>query len=408
MGDSGEDPRVPAGSRHYRRALVALFCAGIATFTIVYSPQALLPDIARQYEISESTASLAVGATTIGLAIGMIPWGRLSDRLGRVAAMRWAMVLSIVCALLAPLMPSFETFIGIRLVEGIMLAGLSSIGVTALAETVTPLALGSAVGVFIGGNTIGGLAGRILAATFGERFGLQGGLIAIAVVAFVAMIAFLILMPPTVLPPAPPLPLFRATLANLRNAGVMVMVLQAFLLMGSYVAAYNYLAFRMMDEPFGLSLTQSSWLYLAYIAGALASSNAWRLSARLTPVGVVILGCSTMLVGLGIMLLPHLIAVIVGLLLFTMGFFASHSTALTLASKRSDPNARSLAPSIYNLAYFSGSSVLGYYGGMAFAAAGWEGTSAMIAAAVALAGAAAWIHSARHGGPRRVDAPSTE
>ena len=90
MSQMGEDRRAAKGSPRYRRALIALFCAGVATFAQVYAPQALLPQIAEEFRLSESASSLAIGATTIGLALGMLPWGRLSDRVGRVRAMRWA------------------------------------------------------------------------------------------------------------------------------------------------------------------------------------------------------------------------------------------------------------------------------------------------------------------------------
>src|SRR5690606_7017699 len=123
-------------------------------------------------------------------------------------------------------------------------------------ETVTPAALGGAVGAFIAGNTIGGLSGRIIAASAGEVFGWHWGLFAVALVAAIAAVCFVLIMPATVVPAAKGLPIWRSTLANLRNPGAMVMVLQAFLLMGGFVAAYNYLAFRLQQEPFGLSLTQ--------------------------------------------------------------------------------------------------------------------------------------------------------
>lgn len=401
----GEDPRAPRGSARYRRALIALFCAGVATFAQVYSPQALLPAIAREFGMSASSSSLAIGATTIGLAVGMLPWGRLSDRIGRVKTMRWAISLAVCVGLVTPFMPTFETFIGLRFLEGIMLAGLPAVGVTALAETVKPVALGGAVGAFIAGNTIGGLSGRIVAAGLGDAFGWHWGLVAVALLAAVSAVGFLLLMPTTAVPPAKGLPVWRSMLANLRNPGAMVMVLQAFLLMGGFVATYNYLTFRLQQEPFGLSLTQASWLFLAYIAGAFASKQAWGLTKRIPPVGVLIIGISAMVVGLGLTLLPWLLAIIVGLVIFTMGFFGAHSVALTLVSLRSEPGARSLAPSLYNLAYYAGSTLLGWVGGLAFAAAGWGGTVAMVAAIVIISAAFAWVHASRNGGLRRVDTP---
>lgn len=404
MSGPGEDPRAAAGSPRYRRALAALFCAGIATFAQVYSPQGLLPAIARDFEMSESATSLAIGATTIGLAAGMLPWARLSDRIGRVRAMRWAMVLAVAVGLVTPFMPAFEWFVAVRFIEGVMLAGLPAIAVTALAETVTPAALGSAVGAFIAGNTIGGLAGRIVAAAVAEPLGWHWGLFAVAAVAAVSAALFILLMPPTSVPPGASLPMLRAILANLRNPGAMVMVAQAFLLMGGFVAAYNYLGFRLQHAPFGLSLTQVSLLFLAYLAGAFASRHAWGLTTRIPPVGVLLLGIAVMLAGVALTLLPWLLGIVAGLVLFTVGFFAAHSIALALVGRRAQGGGRSLAPSLYNLAYYAGSTLLGWTGGIAFAAAGWGGTAAMIAGAAVLAAALAWAHAARHGGIGRVDA----
>lgn len=398
-----EPPRASAGSPRYRRALIALFCAGIATFAQVYSPQALLPDIARDFHVSESASSLAIGATTIGMAIGMLPWGRLSDRIGRMQAMRWALLLAVITGLVTPFMPTIELFVAVRFVEGFMLAGLPAIAVTALAETVTPSALGGAVGAFIAGNSMGGLAARILAAGFSDHFDWRGGLFAVGIVSVIAAALFLWFMPQTTTPASPGLPILRATIENLRNPGVMVMVAQAFLLMGGFVAAYNYLSFRLQDAPFGLSLSQISWLYVAYIAGALASRNAWGLTRRLSPTGVLLLSSATILAGLGLTLLSSLIAIVVGLVLFTVGFFSAHTIALSLVSRRATPGGKSLSPSLYNLAYYSGSSLLGWVGGLAFAAGGWVGNAAMITGVTVLAMVLAWVHAARNGGLMAVD-----
>ena len=395
--------RAVAGSPRYRRALLALFCAAVATFAQVYSPQGLLPDIAVDFGKSESASSLAIGATTIGLALGMLPWGRLSDRIGRVPAMRWAIVCAVVVGLVSPFFSSFELFIGVRLLEGLLLAGLPAIGVTALAETVTPAALGGAVGAFVAGNTIGGLLGRLVATGVGELFTWHWGMFAVAVLAAVTAALFLALMPQTAVAPAPSLPLLGATLENLRNPGVMSMVAQGFLLMGGFVAAYNYLSFRLQQPPFELSLTQASWLFLAYLFGTLSSGFVWRLTDRLAPTGALLLSTAVMLAGLGVTMLPWLLAIIVGLVLFTMGFFGAHSIALGLVATRADAGGRSLAPSFYNLGYYAGSSLLGWAGGVAFSALGWGGTALMILIVVVLAAVIAWGHAAGRGGVRAVD-----
>ncbi|MFT4233127.1 MAG: MFS transporter [Leucobacter sp.] len=400
--DSG-DPRAAAGSPVYRRALVALFCAGLAAFAQMYSPQGLLPDIAAEFGIAAGASSWAVGAATIGVAIGVLPWARASDRFGRVAAMRAAMGAAMVLGILAPLAPGFGLFIALRLLEGVALAGLPAIAVTAIAETVRPLVLGSAVGTYISGTTIGGLAGRIVAAEVGELLDWRWGMAAVAVLASISTLVFMLRIPPAAMPARRGAPVPRALLANLRTPGVVVLVAQAFLLMGGFVAAYNYLAFRLQHDPFGLTLAQVSWIFLAYLAGSASSRWVWRLAKAIPPTGVL-LGCiGVMLAGLALTLAPVLPLIVGGLVLFTGGFFAAHSIANGLIERRASAEGRSTAPPLYNLGYYAGSSLLGWLGGVAFAAGGWAGTAAMTGAAALAAAALAWGYAGANGGIARAD-----
>lgn len=400
------DPRAAAGSLRYRRALIALFCAGLATFAQMYSPQGILPELAAEFGVAAGTSSWAVGATTIGVALGVLPWARASDRFGRVPTMRAAMGAAMVIGLAAPFVPGFGSFIAVRLLEGIALAGLPAIAVTAIAETVRPRALGAAVGTYVAGTTIGGLLGRIVAASVGEPLGWRWGMTAVAVLAAAATLVFLLRIPPTAVPVRAGAPIPSAVLANLRTPGVMVLVAQAFLLMGGFVAAYNYLAFRLQHDPFGLTLAQGSLIFLSYLAGAAASRWVWRLTRAIPPTGVL-LGCiGIMLGGLALTLLPSLPWVILGLVLFTGSFFAAHSIASGLTERRAVPAGRSLAPPLYNLGYYAGSSLLGWCGGAAFAWGGWTGTVLMIGGAALAAGVLAWGYARAHGGIGAVDRES--
>lgn len=75
------------GSAAYVRLFAALACAGIATFAQMYSPQAVLPLISADLGVGAANAALVVSASTVALAIGVIPWSALVDRIGRVRAL---------------------------------------------------------------------------------------------------------------------------------------------------------------------------------------------------------------------------------------------------------------------------------------------------------------------------------
>src|SRR5882724_10284036 len=61
------------GTPGYRRLGLALWCAGLATFVLVYCVQGLLPTLATEFHVSSSTSSFALSATTLGLALAVVP-----------------------------------------------------------------------------------------------------------------------------------------------------------------------------------------------------------------------------------------------------------------------------------------------------------------------------------------------
>src|SRR4029079_2612870 len=122
------------GSAEYRRLLAALFCAGVATFAQLYSPQAVLPLISTDLHVGSATAALTISASTVGLALGVIPWSTLADRIGRVKAMTISVGLATPVGLLVPFAPTYEALLAGRFVEGLFVGGVPAIAVAYLTE----------------------------------------------------------------------------------------------------------------------------------------------------------------------------------------------------------------------------------------------------------------------------------
>src|SRR5918998_5651379 len=151
------------GTPAYRRLGAALWCAGLATFVLVYSVQGLLPTLAAQFGVSSSASSLVLSATTGTLALAIVPLSAIAESWGRVRVMTVALALSAVLGLLAPLAPSFGALVAIRALQGVALAALPALAMAHVTREVAPRWLGGAVGLLIAGNTIGGLSGRLVA-----------------------------------------------------------------------------------------------------------------------------------------------------------------------------------------------------------------------------------------------------
>ncbi|MFE5408658.1 MFS transporter [Microbacterium sp. NPDC056569] len=387
------------GDRAYRRLIAGLFFAGVATFAQLYSPQAVLPLIAAEFAVPPATAALTVSVTTLALAVTVIPWSAVADRMGRVPAMTAGIIAATVFGLLAPFSPDLGTLLALRLLEGVGLGAVPAIALAYLSEEVDAAHTAAAAGSYIAGTTIGGLAGRIVAGPVGDFAGWEIGVLAVAVVCAVSAVAFLMLVPKARgfvprrhrLEPGPPL--LHRLAVNLRSRRQLALYAQGLLLMGGFVALYNYLGFALAEPPYSMPHWAVSLLFLAYLAGTVASPVAGTLASRFGRLPVLLISSAVMAAGAALTLVPSIPVVLAGLLVFTAGFFAAHAVASGWAPVASTPDARAQASSLYYLGYYGGSSLFGWALGFVFVAAGWDGVALAVLALIAVAAllAAAWL-----------------
>ncbi|MGI4947772.1 MAG: MFS transporter [Janthinobacterium lividum] len=389
------------GTPGYRRLTLAMLFAGFSTFSLLYAAQPLLPTFARAFDLSAEGASLAVSIATGPLAIGILVAGALSDRWGRRPMMVAAMFAAGVATLLAAVAPGWGSLLACRMLTGVALAGVPAVAMAYVAEEVDAASVGSAMGLYIAGTAIGGMAGRIgvsliASAADGLVSGVAGWRWALGAVGLVGLAmaeAFRRLAPPSaqfVARGARRQAPHVGARALLRDAALPWLYLEGFVLMGVFVTVYNYAAFRLEGAPYRLGQATVSAIFLLYLVGS--ASSAWfggmagRIGRRLVfPVPVALL-----IAGVALTAAAPLALVVAGIALVTVGFFGAHSIASAWVGRRALA-ARGQAAALYLFFYYLGSSVLGSAGGVAWTRGGWPGVAwfCLALGAVALAGAAA-------------------
>ena len=361
------------GTAAYRRATLALFCAGFATFALLYCVQPLLPLLATHFSVSAAGSSLALSLTTLSLALCLLVSGALSESWGRkpvmVAALGLASLLGIACAWV----DDWDQLLLLRALLGLALSGLPALAMAYVGEEFDPESLPAAMGLYIGGTALGGLLGRLLAGLLSDLGGWPLALGGIAGLGLLALLLFVWLLPPSRHFRAQPLSA-RGLLGNfalhLGNPQLRVLFLLAFLLMGGFVALFNYVGFRLAAPPFNLSSTLIGLLFTVYLIGIFSAGWAGRLVTRLGARQVLQGGIGIMLVGVALCATPWLTAAVAGLGLFTLGFFAAHAVASGQVGQRA-AGAKAQASALYLCAYYLGSSVVGYGAGYVWEHAGW-------------------------------------
>ncbi|MGW6566043.1 MFS transporter [Streptomyces sp. NPDC054975] len=370
------DTRLAPGAPGHRRMSFALFAAGLAAFALLYSTQALLPAISAEFGATASAASWTVSAATGALALLVLPMSALSERFGRRRMMTVSLAVAVAVGLLVPFAPSLEWLVALRAVQGAALAGLPASAMAFLAEEVRPKALIAAIGLFVAGNSLGGMSGRIVTGWASQLWGWRAGLLAVGLMAALCAVAFRVLIPkarhftPGSLNP-------KALAATVRThlADPLLVRLYAIgaLFMTVFGAVYTVIGYRLVEAPFSLPQGVIGSVFLVYLVGTVSSAAAGKLVGRLGRRGALYLAVGTTAAGLLLSLADDLVAVLAGLVLITAGFFAGHAVASSSVS-RTAKTGRAQASALYQSAYYIGSSVGGTLGAIAFHSGGWAGT----------------------------------
>lgn len=371
-----DDSRMAPGGPGYRRMSFALFLAGVATFALLYSTQALLPLISGEFGVAASSASWTVAAATGGLAVFVLPMSALSERFGRRTVMTASLAVAVTVGLLVPFAPSLATLVVLRAVQGAALAGLPASATAYLAEEVRPKALVTAIGLFVAGNSVGGMSGRIITGWIAQEWGWRVAVGVIGAIAVACAVAFRLLLP------APrhfragslrPRVLARTVRGHLADPLLRRLYAIGALFMTVFGGVYTVIGYRLTQAPFSLPQGIIGSVFLVYLVGTVSASTAGRLVGRLGRRGALYLAGGTTAAGLLLSLVGSLVPVLLGLVLITAGFFAGHAVASSAVS-RTATHGRAQAAALYQSAYYVGSSAGSTVGAVAFHATGWAGT----------------------------------
>ncbi|AKE10597.1 Inner membrane transport protein ynfM [Serratia liquefaciens] len=380
-------PYIERGTPQFMRVTLALFSAGLATFALLYCVQPILPVLSQDFGISPAESSLSLSVSTGLLALGLMFTGPLSDAIGRKPVMVVALLLAAICTLICAFMTSWQGILLMRALIGLSLSGVAAVGMTYLSEEIHPSFVAFSMGLYISGNSIGGMSGRLVTGVLTDFFSWRVSLAVIGLFALAAACMFWRILPAS--------KHFRASslrprtlLINFRlhwhDKGLPLLFAEGFLLMGSFVTMFNYIGYRLLADPYHLSQAIVGLLSVVYLTGSYSSPKAGAMTSRFGRGPVLLASTLIMLIGILITALAPVAVIFIGMMLFTAGFFAAHSVASSWIGRRAR-RAKGQASSLYLFCYYVGSSVAGTLGGVFWHSFGWNGVVAFISVMLLLA-----------------------
>lgn len=372
---------IQRGSRQFWRAIVSIFLGSIAAMGAEYCVQPVIPLIAQEFYLTPSIASLVVSCGTGGMAAAMIFIAVFAGRLDRKRTMSVALFVSAVLTVLIAISANFYLILALRLAQGLFLAAFPALVIAYISEEFDMSIIGLVTGIYISGNSIGGLLGRLILSGLSDLYSWRIGLAVIGALYCIIGICFYFALPKSKHYEArktSSCSMRKMFLETLRNKKLVEIYLIGFSVAGCFIAMYNYIAFPLMAPPYNLSQTAIGMLFAVYLVGTFSSPFMGGMSDKYGSGKVLSLSMIIMLVGAAITLLPSLLGKIGGLAVFTFGYFGASPIACSWASKCCKTD-KAQGSALYYLFFYMGFSVIGTLGGVFLSAYSWQGLIMMIA-----------------------------
>jgi YNFM family putative membrane transporter len=361
-----------------------LMLGAAGMFAAMYASQAILPELARDFEVTPSQAGLTISVVVLAVAAAGWIWGPLSDRYGRKRSLLLASGLLVVPSVAAAVAPTFAVLLVCRALQGACMPGLLTVGVPYVAEVYAPALGGRAMGYYMIGVVGGGVLGRV---GVGLVTSVSDWRLAFSLVALLPLAGVIVMR--RRLPEAPEperTPSHRTALAaQLTSPAVLGPAAAAAALFFTFVGVFSYASFRLQEPRFGFGPAATSLVFglwalgaIGPLAGRLADRYGWR---RVTLASIAVAAC-----GVFGSLPPYPITAVAALAVMTLGMFGG-VTAAQLGLAAAGSADRGAAGAIYFSCYYGAGALAGFLPGLAWEAQGWPGVVAVAAPALALGAA---------------------
>ena len=347
----------------YRRASFALALGSFLVFCNLYMFQPMLPLMAEKFNASAIEINWLLAASTLTLALTLVPWAIGSEMIGRRKVMMLSLFLLPFAGMAMLLTDSLLMLTLARGLMGISLAGFAAVAVAYMAEEFTPKALMLAIGGYISANSLGGITGRLYGGFVTEYWGWEVAVIGMAIASLFGALLVNQLLPEQQYF-TPKKGQFRNhnrnVISHLKQRKLWLAMMIGGLNFALFVNLYTVMGFRLVAPPYSLSISLTSMIFLCYLTGTITAKLSGRWSQVYSPIYGMVLGTTVSVIGMWLASYDSLYAMIIGLLLISSGAFFTHSLAYAWVSQKAD-TAKATATALYLVHYYVGGSLGGFY-----------------------------------------------
>jgi YNFM family putative membrane transporter len=367
---------------------VVIGLTAFLTVVDLFATQAILPSLARHYQVTPAAMGFAVNSTTMGMAVAGLVVGFFSRHIDRRLGILISLtVLAIPTSLLA-VAPNLTIFTILRVAQGLCMASAFALTLAYLGEQCSAMDAGGAFAAYITGNVASNLIGRLISATVSDNLGLAMNfyLFALLNLAGALLVYFTIkrVQPMHSIGPAQS-PLSAMT-EHWRDPALRAAFGLGFCILFAFIGTFTYVNFVLVRAPLSLGMMGVGLVYFVFLPSVVTTLLAGKAVALFGMRPSLWGGLVVAALGLPLMLSSHLADVLAGMVLVGVGTFFAQACATSFVGRAARTN-RGVASGTYLACYFFGGLVGGAVLGQLFDHFGWLTCVAGVGAALALASA---------------------
>jgi len=359
----------------------AVATAGFCAFLNLYSPQALLPALAREFGTNAATISTIMTASTLAIALTAPFTGAIADVLGRKRVITAAMLAVVLPMVGAALAQDVQALIVWLFIQGLMLPPVFAVTVAYIGDEWPAKEVAGVAGIYIAGSSIGGFAGRLVPGVLGDLVGWRGAFLVLAALSLAgaAIVALMLPREKHFVRSEGLATSARQMLRHVKNPQLLATFAIGFGVLFNFIGIFTYVSFHLAGPPYFFSSTLLGAIFACYLVGTVVSPMTGWAIAQLGRRRLLLVIMAVWVLGVLVTLAPPVGIIVLGLTLCAAcGMLVQTiSTGYVAAIAK---EGRSSAVGLYVTAFYVGGSMGAFLPGLAWERGGYPACVTMVIA----------------------------
>jgi MFS transporter, YNFM family, putative membrane transport protein len=375
---------------HSQGVVLRSLIIGLTAFLTVvdlFATQAILPSLAKHYNVTPAAMGFAVNASTMGMAVAGLVVGFFSQHIDRRLGILLSLAFLAIPTTLLAVAPNLTVFTILRVTQGLCMASAFALTLAYLGEQCSSMDAGGAFAAYITGNVASNLVGRLVSAAVVDTLGLASNFYFFAALnlAGAVLVYFTIQrVRPMHSLPMSQLP-FAAMIGHWRNPALRAAFGIGFCILFAFIGTFTFVNFVLVRPPLSLGRMDLGFVYFVFLPSIVTTLLAGNAVARFGTRPAIWGALAVAAIGLPLMLSSHLAEVLTGMVLVGSGTFFAQASATGFVGQAATEN-RGVASGTYLACYFFGGLVGSAVLGQLFDRFGWTACVAGVGATLVLAG----------------------